>query len=264
MKRALVISAVVCSMAGAAVAADVLSELGIAPQEAKEAVSEILGAGLMNPGVGGAAFKAEAPAARASIATAAVAWLKGYAATPEFKQAYLTMRDNRKPQPPEFKGTPEDELKASAPQDPMKNPDTQKMLATLPPDQRKQVEDSLKQMAAMIAQQNTPEAQKQRLQMIKADRANRAQTYQNELAKWQKDYPDDPKPLVVRRLHEFLDLSATVDFNAQTTGANHKGTFVNPAYEQKPDQWKLCFRAGKDATTAARTAVQAWLKELGA
>ena len=37
----------------------------------------------------------------------------------------------------------------------------------------------------------------------------------------------------------------------------------NPAYERKPGQWKMCYRAGKEATAAARAAVQAWLKELG-
>ena len=38
--------------------------------------------------------------------------------------------------------------------------------------------------------------------------------------------------------------------------------FVNPAYQAKSAQWKTCYRAGKQATTAARAAVQAWLKEL--
>ena len=161
-----------------------------------------------------------------------------------------------------FKGTPEDEAKIAV-QDPMKNPDTQKMLATLSPDQRKQVEESLKQMAAALARQQTPEAEQRRVQMIKAQRANETATYQTRLATWQQDFPDDPRPLVIRRLHEFLDLSASVDFNGRTTGPTHTGSFVNPAYQSKPDQWKLCFRAGKDGTTAARTAAQAWLKELG-
>lgn len=263
MKRAFIASVIVCSMAGAAVGADVLSQLGVAPQEAKEAVSEILGSGLMNPGVGRAAFKAAAPATRAALAAGVVAWLKSYTATAEFKQAYLTMRENRKPQAPIFKGTPEDELKANAPKDPMKDPDTQKMLASLPADQRKQMEDTMKGVAAMMAQAQTPEMQKIQLEAIKADRANKTQQYQTELAKWTKDYPDDPKPLVVQRLREFMTLTAEVDFNAKLVKNGDRFYFANPAYEQKPDQWKLCFRAGKDATAAARTAAQAWLKELG-
>lgn len=263
MKRALIASVIVCSMAGAAVAADVLSQLGVAPQQAREAVSEVLGTGLIYPGIGGAAFKAAVPAARAALVNGAVAWLKSYTATPEFKQAYLKMRDTRKPEPPVFKGTPEDELKANAPKDPMKDPDTQKMLASLPPDQRKQMEETFKSVAAMIAAAQTPEAQKAQLEAIKADRASRTEQYQADLAKWAKDYPDDPKPLVIQRLRDFMAMSADVDFSAKLVKNGDRYAFASPAYEEKPESWKLCFRAGKDATTAARTAVQAWLKELG-
>lgn len=264
MKRAFIASVIVCSMAGAAVAADVLSQLGVGAEEAKEAVSEILGTGLINPGVGRAAFKAAGPAARASLVTGVVAWLKAYTATPEFKQNYLKMRENRKPQPPVFKGTPEDELKANAPKDPMKDPDTQKMLASLPPDQRKQMEETMKNVAAMMAQAQTPEMQKIQLEAIKAERASKTQQYQTEFARWTKDYPDDPKPLVIQRLREFMTLTGDVDFNAKLVKNSDRISFANPAYEEKSDQWKLCFRAGKEATAAARTAVQAWLKELGA
>ncbi|MGH9410218.1 MAG: hypothetical protein ACRD1V_12275 [Vicinamibacterales bacterium] len=263
MKRITLVAVAVCAMVGAVLAADVFSELHITPADAKEAVNGALTSGLPGSVFGTAAFKAASPTARVAIVNAGVAWIKSYAASPEFKQAYLQMRDRIKPQPPVFKGTPEDELKATAPKDPLQDPDTQKMLASLPPDQRKQVEENLKGMAAMIAQQQTPQAQQMRLQAIKADRANETQRYQTDLAKWSKDYPEDSQPLVIRRLHEFLDASADVDFNAQTKGPNHTGSFLNPAYESKPDRWKLCFRAGKDATTAARTGVQAWLTELG-
>ena len=45
--------------------------------------------------------------------------------------------------------------------------------------------------------------------------------------------------------------------------AQTRQAFENAAYEQKPSQWKMCFRAGKEATGAARATAQAWLKELG-
>lgn len=263
MKRFVLVLVFACAAGAAGLAADVFSLLHMDPANAKEIVSGALASGLPGSVYGVAAFKAASPATRVAIVNAGVAWMKSYVASPEFKQTYLQMRDKVKPQPPTFKGTPDEEAKASAPKDPLKDPNTQKYLAQLPPAQRKAVEDAYKQMEPMIAQQQTPEAQQQRVQMIKAQRANQTQSYQNDLAKWQKDYPVDPRALVIRRLHEFLDVSGTVDFNAQTKGPNHTGSFVNPAYESKPDQWKMCFRAGKDATLAARTDVQAWLKELG-
>ncbi|HEY3884173.1 MAG TPA: hypothetical protein VGL62_03110 [Vicinamibacterales bacterium] len=263
MKRIILAAVAVCAIAGAALAADVFSDLHITPADAKQAVNGALTSGLPGSVFGAAAFKAASPATRVAIVNAGVAWVKSYAGSPEFKQAYLQMRDRIKPQPPVFKGTPEDELKADAPKDPAKDPDTQKMLASLPPDQRTQMEETMKNVSAMIAQSQTPQAQQMRLQAIKADRANKTQQYQTDLARWSKEYPEDPKPLLIRRLHEFLDVSADIDFSAQTNGPNRTGSFLNPAFESKPDRWKLCFRAGKEATMTARTAVQAWLKELG-
>ena len=39
--------------------------------------------------------------------------------------------------------------------------------------------------------------------------------------------------------------------------------FANPAYEQKPTEWKLCFRAGREPVEAAKALATAWLKEIG-
>jgi len=73
-----------------------------------------------------------------------------------------------------------------------------------------------------------------------------------------KDY----KSIIVKQLKQFLDLSATVDFTAQTMQKGNKIVFVNPAYEAKSSAWKLCFRSGKEAVTGARKFAQQWLNEL--
>ena len=73
-----------------------------------------------------------------------------------------------------------------------------------------------------------------------------------------KDY----KGIIVKQLKQFLDLSATVDFTAQTVQKGNKLVFVNPAYEAKSPAWKLCFRCGKEAVTGARKFAQQWLNEL--
>jgi hypothetical protein len=102
-----------------------------------------------------------------------------------------------------------------------------------------------------------------RLDEIRAERDTRQKEYDAAVAKWKQDYPDDPRPLVARRLREFLQLSADVDFNAKLKTAEGRTLFENPAYQAKSSQWKMCFRAGREATGAARAAVQAWLTELG-
>ena len=73
-----------------------------------------------------------------------------------------------------------------------------------------------------------------------------------------KDY----KSIIAKQLKQFLDLSATVDFTAQTELKGNKLVFVNPVYEAKSPAWKLCFRSGREAVTGARKFAQQWLNEL--
>lgn len=74
----------------------------------------------------------------------------------------------------------------------------------------------------------------------------------------EKKYPSDPAELVKKRLTDFLVISATVDFDAEVNG----GRFVNPEYEKKSAEWKMCYRAGKEVVEAARVEAQKWLDEL--
>lgn len=87
--------------------------------------------------------------------------------------------------------------------------------------------------------------------------------YKNDLVKWQETHPEDYRQIIKKRLQSFLDLSSTVDFNAELKEVNGKQKFVNPAYEGKPADWKEVFRAGKDVTEVSRKFAQQWLEELG-
>jgi hypothetical protein len=243
--------------------ADILTQLGITLDAAKEAIGSVVTAGVYNPGLPAQAFKLMPPAARAQAATAGVAWLKAYVASPDFTRQYLQVRDSHKPQPDTYERTPEQELQKADEEQKQQLEESKKAIAGLPAEQRKAMEDALKSAAESAAKMNTPDTRKMRLDAIKADRAERAKDYDAALAKWKQDYPDDPRPLVARRLREFLQFSADVDFNAKLKTENGVSTFENPAYQAKGSQWKMCFRAGRDATTAARAAVQAWLTELG-
>jgi hypothetical protein len=74
----------------------------------------------------------------------------------------------------------------------------------------------------------------------------------------EKRYPSDVNELVKQRLKEFLDLSATVDFDAQLNGR----MFANPTYEAKASNGKCVSVVAKKSVMAAREEAQAWLKEL--
>jgi hypothetical protein len=78
-------------------------------------------------------------------------------------------------------------------------------------------------------------------------------------------YPADPSRIFARRLREFLDATADVNFSARTlslTGGPDGIEFLDKADRQRHWIWQLAVIVGPEATTAARTAAQAWLKEL--
>ena len=250
--------------APAAAGADILSQLGITLAAAKEAIGSVITAGVYNPGLPAQAFKLMPPAARAQAATSGVSWLKTYVASPDFKRQYLQVRETHRPSPPEYSDTPEQELQKAEEEQQRQFEESRKAIAALPAEQRAAMEEALRKAADLTAKMNTPESRKLRLDGLKMERVEAAQEYDAALAKWKQEYPDDPRPLIARRLREFLQLSADVDFNATLTKTQDGvSKFENPAYQAKGSQWKMCFRAGREATTAARAAVQAWLTELG-
>ena len=258
----------VCALAGwlaaAAYAADVLSQLGIPPDSAKEAVQIVLNSGVNNPGLPAKLFKAAPAAARAEMASAGIAWVKAYTASAEFATAWAQIRETHKPPTPAFEGTPEDEIDRAVAEEKRQTEASRKAIESLPPETRKQIEETLKAAEAQRAAMDTPEHRKPRIEAIKAMRAERTTQFEQEIATWKRDYPESPAPAIAKRIREFLAFSADVDFGATLVAKDGKMVFENPAYEAKSSQWKMCFRAGKEATAAARAAAQAWLKELGA
>ena len=103
----------------------------------------------------------------------------------------------------------------------------------------KQMEKSIVDQKKFIAEQSDPTPNK---------------------TKWQQMYPENPAVLVKARLKEYLDIAASVDFNAKLTEVNKLKKFVNPTYEAKSLKWKAIYRAGKDVNDVAVAFVQEWVK----
>lgn len=79
---------------------------------------------------------------------------------------------------------------------------------------------------------------------------------------WEKAYPADPSGILKKRLQEYLQLAATVDFTAKLTEPDKYKIkkFVNPVYEKKSLKWKAIYRAGKEANDVVTAFVKEWLK----
>jgi hypothetical protein len=99
-------------------------------------------------------------------------------------------------------------------------------------------------------------------QMVDAQKVEDKKQYAEQLKVWEENYPVDPRLLIKKRIRDFLAISADIDFSAKLVARGSQMRFANEDYEGKPDEWKICFRAGQEATAAARAFAQSWLAEL--
>lgn len=133
---------------------------------------------------------------------------------------------------------------------------------------RGQAQGQLAQMEQMIPMMPPEMQAKVRAELAKAkadvakDEAREAKRGQGREAEDPGNPVPDARQALKASLGRFLKASEGIDYAAATSRQGYRVTFVNPAYESKPDTWKACFRAGKEATEAARTFARAWLAEL--
>lgn len=209
------------------------------------------------------AFKAAAPAGRAKMMKDLVEWARAYSDSPDFKARYEQERAGSRPTPPKGKSADAELARQKAEQ--QKSIDEMKKnLAQLPPELRKQMETTIKEIEAQTAKQNAdPQMAAMMRQGAEMQIADEQKQYQEALARYNERYPADPKVLIAGRLRNFLDVSKDVDFAAALVpGPNGKQRFANAAYEARSAEWKQYFRAGKEPIAAAREAAQSWLAAL--
>jgi len=250
-------------------AADAIRDLGLKEADAKESVVQAIKSGTVNWWPASKAFKAAAPAVRAGLVTGALTWAKTYTASAEFTTAYEKVRQNQKPEAPKPKSADEEIARQRAELE-KSIAETKKTLAEPPaglsPEIAKAVRDgseaALKSLTAMLADLDKPQMKAMQGQGIEYENKSRQDQYQRSMKEWEARYPIDPKLLLVTRLQHFLDQSAGVDFGATLVPCGSKKCFADKPSEQKPQNWKLCYRAGKEAVDAGRAFATTWLAEL--
>lgn len=210
------------------------------------------------------AFRTASPASQAAFVKNALGWVKAYSESAAFKADYDKQRESAKPAPPTPKGTPDEQF-AKLQADQRKSlEDMKKSIAKMSPDMQKQMAGVVKQMEASVEQ--TAKDPKMAA-MMKQSYANAnisdQKDYQDRLAKYAKEYPPDPRVLIAVRLHQFLDLSQDIAFDAKLVPSGYgKMRFADPKYEAKSGQWKLCYRAGREPVQAARAFATDWLRQI--
>jgi hypothetical protein len=261
--RTVLTSVLIATGVGLLWAADLPGALGVDDVQAKQELVSALNSGNVPVGLVKAKFKAALPAERAQLVEGVLGWAKAYTESPAFAAAYAQARDHSKPAAPSEKGSVDEALKEQQQGLERQIDEMKKAAAAMPAEQRQAMEEAIKSVRDTMTQMATdPQMQQLQKQTVEARRAQQQQEYEASLITWQQNYPDDPRLLIARRLHAFLDACADVDFDAKLVPSGDKMRFAEQRYEQKPAEWKLCFRAGKKAVTAARTFATSWLAEL--
>ena len=261
-RRVGVCVAVMAGCVAAVAAQNALSSLGVEEAQAKRDVVYALENGRVNVYPARAAFKAAAPAARAAFVTAAMTWAKAYTQSAAFKADYEKQRAQAAPKPPAARNADAELAKQKAERNKGLE-EMKKNLDKMPPEMRAEMAKTIKQLEAQSASQDAdPQFAAMMRQGAEMQVAGEQKQYQESLARHEKKFPANPNVLIAQRLREFLAVSKDVDFNAKLVPAGGKQRFENPAYEAKSSEWKLCYRAGKDAVEAGRTFAASWLASL--
>jgi uncharacterized protein YukE len=207
------------------------------------------------------AFKSAAPNVRAAMVEQVLTWTKDYLSTPQFAADYAALRGEQKPHADQQPSVDE-EMRQHKEKRAADLAELKKSIASLPQEYRKAAEDAYQTATEGMKQTETPEALELERKMIEATRKDQKVELDRAMQTWSEQYPAKPNDLLKQRLHEFLDQTAGIDFNAKLVTSGGRSNFSNPDYQAKPSNWKLAFRAGRETTEKARAFAERWLAEL--
>lgn len=126
--------------------------------------------------------------------------------------------------------------------------------STLVKERKPSLPKDAEQLARVTARQNAFKAEKPRLEKEAATRAKAAAAPE----------PASLNLQLKERLTYFIAETKQMSWDAKTEEKNGKKRFVSATLEGKPNWWKFCWRAGPEATNAAREFATGWLAELNA
>lgn len=265
LRGAMMIGVIAVSVGGAVALQDVLPRLGITSEAAQDHFWYSLSGGYLSyPDA--RVLKKIPPAERAEIVSMIGSLAKAYTKSDDFAERYSQWREGRKPEPPEEPQTMDAQRLEQKAQLEASLKESEESLKTMPADlqeQMKPVLEMLRQQIKELDSADNPMFNDEMAGYQKAAFDEQVRSYQKELKEWELENPPDPNQLVKRRLKEFLEETNGIDFAAELKpGREGKMVFVNPTLEQKPSQWKMAFRAGRETVDAARAFAQQWLQEL--
>ena len=242
----------------------VTAQLGITEGRAKEAVFDSFVAGVVSLAGKAEVFTAASPQARAAMVGAVTTLARTFVESDEFKRRYADHREANGPDPLPDEQTADQVLAKQRAGFEQQVEALRKQFVddAITPEQKATIEEGFEAMRARFTEMEKGAQRTEMEGMLKAQRSQQVNAHAAAAKQFDALYPADPRALVTLRLRRFLDATRDVDFTAKLVEQSKKQKFADPALEAKPSEWKLCFRAGKPATDAAREFARKWLADL--
>jgi hypothetical protein len=251
-----------CVTVAGLVSQDHLATLGISEGRAKEAVFDSFMAGAVSIAGKPAAFTAMPPASRVALVNFALTLARTFVESDEFKRRYADHREANGPDPLPEQQTVDAIFAKQRAGFENQVAEMRKLFDQITPEQRATLEEGWADMRRQLDEMEKGERRKQIEGLINQQRAEQVRQRDAALKEFEKIYPEDPRALVAMRLRHFLDVTRDIDYTAPLVDKGRRKVFASDALEAKPAEWKMCFRAGKPATDAARAFAEKWLADL--
>ena len=245
-------------------AQDHLASLGITAGRAREAVFDSLIADTVSLAGENAVFKAASTSARIAMVSFALTLARTFSETDDFKRRYADHRDANGPDPLPEEPTVDAILAKQRAGFEEQVAEMRKLFDQITPEQRATLEAGWKDMRQQLADMETGPRRAELDAALREQRADLVRMRETAMKQLDTVWPADARALVADRLRHFLEVSSDVAYDAKLIDQDGKKVFADAAHEARPREWKLCFRAGKPATDAARSFAQKWLADLQA
>lgn len=211
---------------------------------------------------GNRAFLKLPPAGRGQAASNLFAWAKAYVNSPAFKNAYANYRRGVIGEPRQYALTVDEEIKKKLEDQLASIEELKKAADSFSAAERAKLLETVKEQEAVA---RDPATYKMLKDSLEAERAQEIGKEAEHIKQAEERLPADPQKLIARRLREFLEATAAANFSARTislTGGPDGIEFVDPADRKHSWLWQEVVIVGAEATSAARVAAEAWLKEI--
>ena len=241
-----------------------LAQLGITEGRAREAVFDSFITDTLSVAGNNEVFKAASASGRVALVNFTLTLARAFAESDDFKRRYADHREANGPDPlPPIPSVDEVLAKQRAGFEEQVE-QMRKLFDQITPEQRATLEEGWKDMRRQLTEMETGPRRAELERALREQYAELSRQRETAMTELDSVWPPDHRTLLANRLRHFLDVSKDVAYEASLIDKEGKQLFADPALEARPKEWKMCFRAGKPATEAARSFAQKWLSDLEA